>query len=382
MDNKRTLTTNGLTTPNLIYIIISLGMIGVSIYLTNHFYETFFPKGFGGDDSLCEISSFWGCNKATTSVLGKIWNVPTSFFGIVIGIIGLIGAIFPSVQMEKTNKLVITVNAIGCVGLFLFSIFSLGGLCPMCSIYYLLSWSAAFLFWKYSDLNLGIDFKIISIYAVLFIIPSIFMHNYFVGKQDKQVLLSGQYIEQFKGLKDLGDPTIESPFKIHMSTDSFQSAPLRVSIFSDFECPFCKIVSTQIHDIVKAFKSHINVQYFFYPLDNACNPKITGSFHKYACMAAELAACAGDYFPSVHDAIFERQEQLSRDNLKSWEKEFGLSNCFTEQKYKDQIQQTMAAAPQFNLKSTPTIIINGKKIEGTIPTVHLKAILNNILENR
>jgi protein-disulfide isomerase/uncharacterized membrane protein len=382
MENNKTLTTNGLTLPHVAYIIISLAMIGVSAYLTNHFYESYFPKGFGSPDSLCDINSFWGCDKATKSIFGHIFYVPTSFFGIIIGLLGLIGAIFPSEQMEKTNKFFIFLNAIGCLVLFLFSLIALSGLCPFCTVYYLLSWVAAFLFYKYSELKCVPEVKITAFYGVLVIIPSIFMYNHFTTKEKQQQSLSTQYIEQYKNLASAGDPTIESPFKIHMSSDKFDNAPLRISIFSDFECPFCKVVSDQIHEIIEPFKDKINVQYFFYPLDNACNTKITRVFHRYACMAAELAACSGDKFPEVHDMIFARQKELSTDNLQKWEKELGLKDCFTTQTYKDQIQETLAAAEQFGLKSTPTMIINGKKIEGTIPTVHFKAILQSILDKK
>lgn len=379
MENK-TLTNNGLTSQHVIYILLSLGMIAVSAYLTNHFYESYFPKGFGSADSLCDINSFWGCDKATKSVLGKVFNVPTSFFGILIGLMGIIGAIFPSMNMEKTNKFFILLNAAGCLLLFLFSLIALKGLCPFCTIYYLLSWAAAFLFIKYSDVKAIPQLKPTAFYGVILIIPAIFMHNHFETQQKQQSSLSNQYVDQFMGLADAGDPTIESPFKIHMATETFATAPLRISIFSDFECPFCKVVSEQIHQVIKPFLDKVNVQYYFYPLDNACNADITRVFHRYACMAAELAACAGNDFPKVHDTIFERQADLNTENLKKWEKEFGLKECFTGQTYKDQIQQTLAASKQFNLKSTPTIIINGKKIEGTIPTVHFKAILEAILK--
>jgi protein-disulfide isomerase len=39
------------------------------------------------------------------------------------------------------------------------------------------------------------------------------------------------------------------------------------------------------------------------------------------------------------------------------------------------------AATQFNIKSTPTIILNGKKIEGTIPNGQFFAIFDDILSS-
>jgi thioredoxin-related protein len=47
---------------------------------------------------------------------------------------------------------------------------------------------------------------------------------------------------------------------------------------------------------------------------------------------------------------------------------------------KNLVIQTINAATQFNLKSTPTIIVNGRKIEGTIPSAQFFAIFEDILK--
>lgn len=382
MQQAKRLTLNGLTTPHMLYLLISVGMIGVSIYLTNHFYEAHFPKNLSADNSLCEINSFWGCAKASTSALGSIFHVPTSLFGVIVGLIGVMGSIFSSEENEKFAKFVYFLNAAGCVVLLLFSLIALKGLCPFCTVYYILSFVAAFLFYKYSNARPFPEVKPLIIYFVVTLIPSFMMYNYFVDTQKQQSSLSIQYVDQYKNLATPGDPVTESPYKIHMSTKNFADAPLRITVFSDFECPFCKVVSDQMKPLIAAFPGKINIQYMFYPLDNNCNPNVKSMFHQFACKAAYLAACDKERFHEIHDIIFSRQKELSFENIGNWEKEFGLSGCFDNKDIQDAIQQTINAAEQFSLKSTPTIIINGKKIEGTIPTVHLKAILRNILDNK
>lgn len=382
--NKKNLTLNGLTTPHIIYIIVSLAMVAVGIYLTSHFYQTYFPSGFGAEGSLCSGDGFWGCNKATESALGHILYVPTSFFGIVIGALGIIGAIFPSERMERTNKLFILLNALGCLGLLAYSLFALGGLCQFCTVYYVLSFTAAFLFIKNSQLPPIPDFKITGIYGVLVLIPAFLMHNNFLDKQSRQKSLSVQYVQQYEQLKNMGEPSFISPYMVNSASKTagskWEDAPVRIAVFSDFQCPFCQKVAEQIPQVIKGLEDKVNVAYYFYPLDNACNPKIKRSFHQFACKAASLAACDAEKFVEVHDVIFERQAQLSNENLNNWEKEFGLSGCFDNAKTQDIIAQTMNTGEMYQLKSTPTLIINGKKIEGSIPTVHLRAIIESILK--
>lgn len=380
MSEQKTLTTNGLTLPHTLNILFSIGMIFVGTYLTSHFYETYFPTGLGSGEGLCSGTGFWGCNKATTSALGHIFYIPTSFFGIVIGIVGLVGAIFPSVQMEANNKLIIFANALGCVALLLYSIIGLGGLCQFCTLYYLFSFATAFLYYKYSEVGIKVSPLISGMFALVLILPGLYMNSYFKGKQDQQSSLSKQYVNQFESLEDLGNPVFESPYKINKAFESNEEAPVVISIFSDFQCPFCQSVSKQIPDIIRGFEDKVNVQYYFYPLDMNCNPKVKRNMHPYACKAAYLAACDTEKFAEVHDVIFERQSQLSAENLDLWAKEFGLTDCFNNQKLKDIIQQTMNAGDQYNLRSTPTIIINGRKIEGSVPTVHMRSIIESLLK--
>jgi len=378
MQSKR-LTLNGLTTPNVIYLLISVAMIIVSGYLTNHFYEAHFPTGLTGD-SFCSINEFWGCDKASLSAFGSIFNVPTAFFGIIIGVVGIFANIFPSEGSEKTAKTLIYVNAIGCIVLFAYSLISLGGLCPMCTVYYVLSIVAAVLFMKNSSISLGFEIKPLVLIAIITIVPAITMSNHFSSKMASQSSLSGQYITQFFKLGEPGDPRMESPYKIYKSTEKFEDAPIRLSIFSDFQCPFCQVVSDNVHNLLQEFKGKINIQYMFYPLDSACNPKIKGAFHQFACKAAYLAACDTEKFAEVHDFIFAKQKDLSFENIDQWEKDFGLSGCFDNKDIQEEIQKSMLAGDQYNIQSTPTLILNGRKLEGSISNVHMKAIMNEIIK--
>lgn len=379
MSEKR-LTINGLTIPHLIYFLLSAGMIGVSIYMTAHFYETYFPQGLGKTSTLCDISQFWGCDKTTLSPFGHLFYVPTAFFGVIIGAIGILGAIFASEDTERTNKFFITLNAIGCLFLFIYSFVALGGLCLMCTVYYVLSWAALFMFYKYSDAKPIPAVKPTAIYALMVIVPSIFMYNKFITNLEQQKSLSKQYVEQYEKLAVKGDPLVESEYKIYMSTDTFASAPIRISVFSDFQCPFCKVVSDQMHELAQAYDGKINIQYFFYPLDQLCNPKINRPFHQFACKAAYIAACDPVKFAKVHDEIFANQQLLSDEQLQKWEKQFGLEGCLQNDQNREIVVSHIGHADQYNLKSTPTIIVNGKKIEGTIKTPHFKAILDSLLQ--
>lgn len=379
MEKKQGLTLNGMTGINFLFIMTAVAMIGVSIYLTVHYYSTLYPTQLGGD-SLCNISSFFNCDASTYSPLAAIAGVPTSFFGVIVGLLFLFSSLMPSEALERTSSAVSKYNFIGCIILFIYSLAALGSLCPFCTVYYVLSGIAFFLFHKEGIKTWIPDTKVAGAWAVLLIAGSFFMHQTTAAKEDTRSKLNTSIVEQFNALGVLGDPTTESPFKIHMATEKFADAPIRISVFSDFECPFCKVVAEQMPELIRRYPKQINIQYFFYPLDNKCNSNVKGRFHESACDAAMLAACDEKKFLAVHDDIFANQDKLKTGVLSELAKKHALESCIGNEEMKNKVIATINAATQFNLKSTPTIIVNGKKIEGTIPSGQFFAIFEDILK--
>lgn len=380
MEQKKSLTLNGMTGMNFLFIMNAVAMIGVSIYLTTHFYDTLYPVTLGKSGSLCNLSSFLNCDASTYSGFASLAAVPTSFFGIIVGLLFLFSSLMPSESLEKTCSAVAKYNFIGCLILFVYSLVVLGSLCPFCSAYYILSGIACFLLWKYGINSWMPEMKTTLAWGALLLLSSFFMRQHTIGKEDVRSKLNTSIVDQFKKLAVLGDPTQESPFKIHMGTEKFSDAPIRISVFSDFECPFCKVVAEQMPELARRHPNKINIQYFFYPLDAKCNSNIKSRFHENACDAAYLAACDEKKFAHVHDEIFANQEKLKAGVLVELSKKLGLEGCMANEENKTKVITTINAATQFNLKSTPTIIINGKKIEGTIPSGQFFAIFDEILK--
>ncbi len=379
MEQKKSLTLNGITGLNFLFIINSAFMIGVSIYLTNHFYDTLYPTKLGGAGSLCNLSNFFNCDAATYSKLASLAGVPIAFFGMMMGLLFLFTSLMPSAEMEKTASALSKYNFIGCIALFIFSLGSLGSLCPFCTVYYVLSGFAFFLLWKFGENSWVPSIKGLGVWGALVLVGAFFMFEHTKGKEDKKSKLNTDIVEQYRKLPSMGDPDQESPYKIHMATKTFSEAPIRISVFSDFECPFCKVVAEQMPELARRYGNKINIQYFFYPLDNKCNANIKGRFHANACDAAMLAACDEKKFPELHDEIFANQEKLKSGVLVEIANKHDLKGCFDNTELTNKVITAINQGTKFNLKSTPTIIVNGKKIEGTIPSNQFFAIFDDIL---
>lgn len=379
MEQKKSLTMNGMSGPNFLFILNAVAMIGVSIYLTSHFYNVLYPTTLGGASTLCNISNFFNCDAATYSKISNIAGVPISFFGIVVGLLFLFSSLMPSESLEKTSNAVAKYNFIGCVLLFIFSLVALGSLCPFCTLYYVLSGVAFFLTWKYGTNTWVPDMKVSALWAVLLLGGSFFFFQTTRSKADVSAKINMSIIEQFRKLPSMGEPDMESPYKIHMATEKFADSPIRISVFSDFQCPFCKVVAEQMHEIVRRYPNKVSIQYMFYPLDAKCNSNVKGRFHESACDAATLAACDEKKFVSLHDEIFANQDKLQSGVLVDLAKKYELTGCNENETIKNRVIETINQGTKYNIKSTPTIIVNGKKIEGTIPNNQFFAIFEDIL---
>jgi protein-disulfide isomerase/uncharacterized membrane protein len=380
MEKKKSLTLNGMTGINFLFILNAVAMIGVGIYLTTHFYNTLYPTQLGAGKTLCDISNFFNCDAATYSKLSNLAGIPISFFGVIMGLMFVFTSLMPSEAMEKTASAFAKYNFIGCVALFVFSIGALGSLCPFCTVYYALSGLAAFLLWKYGNNSWAPDIKVTAAWGGIVLVGAFFMYQHTASKEDVRSKLNSSIVEQYRKLAFLGDPKEESPFKIYMATEKFADAPIRISIFSDFECPFCKVVADQMPELIRRFPKQINIQYFFYPLDAKCNSNVKSRFHENACDAAFIAACDEKKFAEVHDEIFAEQEKLKGGALAEIAKKNSLETCLNNEEVKNKVIKLINQADQYNLKSTPTIIVNGKKIEGTIPSNQFFAIFEDLLQ--
>lgn len=382
METRKSLTLNGITGKNFFFILNSVALLVVSIYLTTHFYDVLYPKTLGGHSSLCNLSNFFNCDAATYSKISNIAGIPISFFGIIMGLLFLFTSIMPGERLEKTASALSKYNFIGCLALFFYSLAVLGSLCPYCTLYYLLSAIAAYLLWREGMNSWLPDIKVSSFWGVLLVGGSFLMYQTTLEKEQQTTKVNENIVTQFKNLPFLGEPDQESDYKIHMASSNWMDAPIRITVFSDFECPFCKVVAEQMPQLVRRYPDKLNIQYMFYPLDAKCNSNVKSRFHQNACDAAMIAACDKNKFVEVHDEIFAKQDQLAKGVLKEIANKFNLKGCLENEDLKNKVIVSINQGSKFNLKSTPTIIVNGKKIEGTIPNNQFFAIFQSILEEK
>ncbi len=360
--------------------LLIYGLLSVSLYLTSHYYESISPSGSIGG-SLCNINSFFNCDTTTLSSASALAGIPISLFGTILSGIFLFSLFFKNnFSIERTNYILCALNFFGCLFLLAYSLVELRSLCPFCTLYYIFSGFLLLVFYKNSHFQKPCP-KILAIYALIFALPSGIAWNTSQKKQGHNSKLAQSLIKQFKSLDNLGAPEKESPFRLASATKVFKDAPLRITVFSDFQCPACRKFSELTSIIAQRYEGKVNIQYIFFPLDSSCNPLMSQPLHLFACLAAQIASCSGERFLEVHDRIFNHQKDLNNQWLTSLSKELGVYECSTSQETKSKLSELISSADPFSVKSTPTFLLNGVKIEGSLPLSQIFILMDYLLEN-
>ena len=148
-------------------------------------------------------------------------------------------------------------------------------------------------------------------------------------------------------------------------------APIRVVEYSDFLCPYCRNLAAALSNYLPNSGDRVAIFYKNYPLDKDCNPGLSRTLHEGACELALGAVCAseqGKFWP-YHDRIFSQQPHNPEvDDVVRIAASVGLDedqmrSCMESSSAKDKLAAQIAEAKRLEVKSTPTLFINGKRLD-------------------
>ena len=202
---------------------------------------------------------------------------------------------------------------------------------------------------------------------------------YTQSKESSRSQMQEALLAQYQALPDLGTPDWASPYRLSFPLEVDGEAPLRIVKFSDFECPACKALSGHLEKVANRYRGNIDIQYFFYPLDLECNPAMERPLHQNACQAAYLAYCLPEKFRDIEHRIFANQENLSSEWITKVAEKENVLDCLQGPDTQAAVTEIVQRASAFNVQSTPTMLINGRKVEGVLPLGQLYMVLDGIL---
>jgi protein-disulfide isomerase len=156
------------------------------------------------------------------------------------------------------------------------------------------------------------------------------------------------------------------PVRIELDNEGSPSfgpsdAPVTLTEFSDFECPYCARFFATVNQLKQAYAGQLRIVYRQYPLD----------IHPNAFKAAEASLCAEEQgmFWEMHDLLFMGQDSLGVDALKEKASRLGLDRaefdaCLESGRHVEQIERDMREGSRLGLEGTPYVFVNGVKVPG------------------
>ncbi len=377
-----------------------MGMIVASMMTIRHFFLANYPSSIY-QGSFCDINTFFNCDSSAFSVISQIGGVPLGYFGVIVGVLVALGAVFHSPEFERTNRSIALANTVGVVSLLLFSVFYLKSLCLLCSGYYVFSFASFILFAASRPIvdetarRAGFfrpSLKHSITFAALTLAGAYGMTLYHDAKREAQTGIAGNIVKQYYSLPKVKAPSIISPFRPVSSTDKFEDAPIQVIEYADFLCPDCLFLSNQLSKLKAEFKGRINIAFQFFPLEARCNDVVDKNRHPGACDLALIAAKDPTRFVQIHDEIFANFEAAKKPEWRArlaqkYNVEAGLRDPATADlihriiETGKEYEKTSDRFP-FGIRSTPTMIINNRLVIGTLPYAQLRAIFQSLCDER
>ncbi len=146
----------------------------------------------------------------------------------------------------------------------------------------------------------------------------------------------------------------------HIQGDS--SAAIEIVEYGDFQCPHCGAAHPILKKIQQLFGSQIRFVFRNFPLAES---------HPYATIAAIAAEAAGlqNKYWSMHDLIFEYQQQLDEDFLYQLAAKLKLDTDKFEldlqsKALQDKVDADFESGMRSGVNGTPTFFVNGQKFDG------------------
>jgi protein-disulfide isomerase len=161
-------------------------------------------------------------------------------------------------------------------------------------------------------------------------------------------------------------------------------APVTIQAWEDFMCPACRqwtatVEPQLIEDYIKP--GQVRLEFHQFPL----------SIHAPGAeMGAMASLCANDQnaFWPYHNRLFPAQDQgqagFTIDALVRYADELGLDSralmdCMSSQKYRSDVTASGNEAISLGLNATPSILVNGTKINNPFDYNEIKVAIDNAL---
>lgn len=152
------------------------------------------------------------------------------------------------------------------------------------------------------------------------------------------------------------------------------AAKITVTVFSDFQCPYCAKFATTAREMLDRYPNDVRMVFRHSPIN---------SLHAHAEPAARAAICADAVgkFREFHDAIFKQQDSLGK---KSWgafaidatiSDSSALVRCMASEATSAVLSRDQEAAVAIKLSGTPLVLVDEVVIRRTPDRLQMDSLI-------
>jgi protein-disulfide isomerase len=162
-------------------------------------------------------------------------------------------------------------------------------------------------------------------------------------------------------------------------------APVTIEEWADFQCPACgQFARATEPQLLATYVAKGQVSIVFHHF------AFLGPESNWAAEASECASLQGKFF-EFHDKLYasqagENRGAFSKDNLKRFGAELSLgpsfASCVDSGQFAQNVHDDTMAGEGRGVNATPTLFVNGRKIEGAATFEQLRTIIDPLLVGR
>lgn len=370
--------------------VAGIGMATGSALTVEHYFAANFPATIF-EGSFCDISAFFNCDSSAFSPISAVSGVPIGTFGFVMAFLVVLSAWFGTPGLVRTTRFLSAANVVGVVALLLYSVFGLGSLCLLCSIYYVFSFLALWATWRGDEAGRFVpSASHLAAAALVTAVVAFSMAEYHDARRSARA--GGDALRvtaQFRALPVVPEPSVISPNWVIRASDSLAGAPLRIVAWEDFLCSDCRYFSDQLKRLEPRYAGKMNVVFQHFPLEAACNDVVEKDKHPGACDLSAMALYAPDRFEALYTRVFAEQTAAKAPEWRAAiARELGVEAALTDSTTRARLREIIRTGAEYEktheqyangIRSTPTLLINGRLVIGTFPDDLLRAMLDEAL---
>lgn len=165
-----------------------------------------------------------------------------------------------------------------------------------------------------------------------------------------------------------------------INVQGLPTAKVQITEYADFQCPACAYMHGFLKDIKQKYPNDVSLTFKNFPLTQIHQNAL------YGAKAAEAAGKQGKFF-EMHDMLFEKQGEWStgtptnaKTKVEGYAQTLGLDIAklnidINSKEIADKIKSDLNEGKKAKITGTPTIFINGEKVENKDVETKISSIL-------